>query len=513
MTLEEIDISAWNVCLSDTDDKNDENTHAAENLLNIPLQPTFLRLPQEIRDMIYEYYVWKDGGLFYNSRTDILRTPDGQPPEASLARTCTQIAHEIKDLVLKVNPVTFSTEYDATTCHTAELFHTAMRALAEEKSEVVNKMTPHLLTSDNPNSIALLYPQFQPILDHWATGRQLHTQEWLGALYGEAASFKRDFVHTVLNYITPHPDFRRLASVKHVSRGPNHTLELNLLHPQPWSIFQHSEVRKLANEVRMQHPDNFHYDGNTEFVYSAASVAIKFLHSRSPAQLRSMRKVILLEDHEAVAHPESHARGLVSYCQQYKNIRIERRVSLWKCILPVRNDWLLPMEKYVYSSMVTNAVGLWLAEAMILPSLDIPNGSFSLVVDGGPTTEASSKVFDIVLRDTSWQRVMDESLDQGLLPSRRWLERRLRIGYLFESLPQAIDILVAKKKNALLCCGFSIGSMPDVSSLVERHSGWTPEHWAATWSSHHPSRFETELPLPSWWELKIRNIIPRTIKY
>ena len=61
--------------------------------------------------------------------------------------------------------------------------------------------------------------------------------------------------------------------------------------------------------------------------------------------------------------------------------------------------WQPPRVDCIESKMIMRAVCLWIAEAMILPSLGMPNGSFSLVIDGNPTPEASTKVFDIVLRD------------------------------------------------------------------------------------------------------------------
>jgi hypothetical protein len=197
-----------------------------------------------------------------------------------------------------------------------------------------------------------------------------------------------------------HPDFPRVASAE-ISRGPAQTLSLPCSHSDPWSIPERSKVASLVRRSRNPNrPERFSHNGNIDFAYSAAAVAIDYLRSLSDVQRRALRTTILIEDHEAVAHSESHARGLISYCRQYKDIRVERRVSLWRCILPVNDErhymlWQYSHRDYVrsnmvdpiHSSMITRAVSLWIAEAMILSSLDMPDGSFSLVIDGSPTSK------------------------------------------------------------------------------------------------------------------------------
>jgi hypothetical protein len=177
----------------------------------------------------------------------------------------------------------------------------------------------------------------------------------------------------------------------------------------------------------MDPPDRFTHKGDVDFAYSAAAVAIRYLRPLSASQCRALRTIILLKDHEAVAFAESHARGLIPYCQQYKKLRIERHASLWRCILPVLNEqlymiWRPPGINHNQSCMITKAVSLWIGEAMALPSLGMPDGSFSLVIDGNTTPEASSKIFDIVLRDTASQFSLDDSYRRGITPFTSWFQ-------------------------------------------------------------------------------------------
>jgi hypothetical protein len=182
-----------------------------------------------------------------------MRVADGRKLDASFALSCSQVAREMKDVALRANTISFTTVFDQASTQRAEMFHYAMRDIAEEKSETVNK-DPRLLSLEDAKAATLLYPQFQPILDYWIKVFEIQRQDWPGALYGETASMKRDFVHYVLNLILLHPDFYKVASKrdfkkkfkKNVSRGFTQTLELASSPPENWFILEHSEVASIA---------------------------------------------------------------------------------------------------------------------------------------------------------------------------------------------------------------------------------------------------------------------------
>jgi hypothetical protein len=262
------------------------------------------------------------------TRIDMMRDASGHKPNPSFALCCSQVAREMEGVALKTNTISFSTVYDAASSRRAEMFHYAMRDIAEEKSEIVNKIAPRLLSSEDVKAATLLYPQFHPVLGFWAKGFEIQKDHWMCALYGEAASLKRDFVHYIMNLIILHPDFRKVASKKDISRGPIHTLDLSSSLPESWSILEQSEVTSIALTSRTTvHPDRFCYNPHVDYAYSAAAVAIDYLRSLPEAQRRALGTIILTEDHKSVAHPESHARGLIPYCQQYRNLRVKRHVS------------------------------------------------------------------------------------------------------------------------------------------------------------------------------------------
>jgi hypothetical protein len=68
--------------------------------------------------------------------------------------------------------------------------------------------------------------------------------------------------------------------------------------------------------------------------FSATSLAIRFLGGLSQKQRMCMRKVELYEHGKTVSNPETHAQGLIPFCQENAKLHIERHVGLWHHIYP-----------------------------------------------------------------------------------------------------------------------------------------------------------------------------------
>jgi hypothetical protein len=65
---------------------------------------------------------------------------------------------------------------------------------------------------------------------------------------------------------------------------------------------------------------------------------------------------------------------------------------------------------------ITKAVGTWVMEALALPSLGMPEDSFTLILDGSPTPKHTSEIFrTVVQRDAAWQTALNLSYSRGLL--------------------------------------------------------------------------------------------------
>jgi hypothetical protein len=71
-------------------------------------QSPLSRIPRELRDEIYSYYVHHEGGLHYQfagERSDQRHSSDGQPVELPLRSTCSRLALETKGVVFHSNTV------------------------------------------------------------------------------------------------------------------------------------------------------------------------------------------------------------------------------------------------------------------------------------------------------------------------------------------------------------------------------------------------------------------------
>jgi hypothetical protein len=83
--------------------------------------------------------------------------------------TCHTTAEETRGLALKLNIVSFFTAYTKLSWLTAGMFHSAIECLETSKHDLTNQMAPPFLDKESEEEIALLYPQFRPVLHHWRT--------------------------------------------------------------------------------------------------------------------------------------------------------------------------------------------------------------------------------------------------------------------------------------------------------------------------------------------------------
>ncbi|KAI1605153.1 hypothetical protein PtrCC142_002651 [Pyrenophora tritici-repentis] len=132
----------------------------------------------------------------------------------------------------------------------------------------------------------------------------------------------------------------------------------------------------------------YEYDqqGVSKHAASRFTKAVETITDRDRPETKHSSHV-LDEDLVAIAHPASHAQGLIPYCQKNPKMRIEKRVDMWRNLLQggatpfhygARQDDL-------ESKYVTDAVGDCVIEANALSSLRMPKDVFTLVLDGGET--------------------------------------------------------------------------------------------------------------------------------
>ncbi|KAL5113549.1 hypothetical protein ACEQ8H_008558 [Pleosporales sp. CAS-2024a] len=189
-------------------------------------------------------------------------------------------------------------------------------------------------------------------------------------------------------------------------------------------------------------------------------------------------------------------------------------MSLWKdfeyfvlCQMSKHPDFVEKdlRDDKVAARKITEAVGSWIAEAVLLPSLGMPDGSFTLIFDGDPTPSNSTAVFNIIQRDAAWQEALTMSYDRHSIFS-SWLGGKEQQGYIYEGLPSAIQNI--STTSPLVRCNFDPGTVQDAAALAAERQDWTLQQWTDGWDSHEPREFETEEPLPPWPVLRWQRVMP-----
>ena len=483
------------------------------------VQPTILRLPRELRDLIYEYYTQVQGGYTYNFMTNKLTQADGRPISHSLVLACRQTAFELRNIFFRLNTITFSTCFSESTRMEAGLLDTSYKAINFKKKKLVQYLVPRLLTPTMVRAAMDEYPQFSEFLVDWMSqGRVAYGARHFSG--GEATSTWNEFTQYLLQSMSKHPRFFKEAKkASHMCLSPSNLnlIELIDVYFEPWSIPSNTHMTHIAKLCGVE-PRQPYCPAETKCSYSAASVALRFLHSVPRATRDTIRKIVLLEDREAVANPKCHGQGLIKMCKAHPKLHIEHIVSLWQNAFPVimaRDDYYTACEygwgvdrvkrDRLESAHITYAIGSWIAEALALPSYGMPRGSYSLIFDGNPNPEHASEVFQVLQRDAAWQSALDSAYMAGMLPKPSPLVRRLQKAYLYEGLPEAIHNISIG--NGPITCNFDLGPPYDIENLLQEHRGWSIDDWSEKWNSHQPKNFQTKPPLPPWHILRWQYVL------
>ncbi|USP81842.1 hypothetical protein yc1106_09116 [Curvularia clavata] len=480
------------------------------------MSPLF-RLPRELRDIIYDFYIRCDGGYVYNAETQKFRRADGDPISCALALTCRQAASELEGLAFQVNPITFSSTPISSLREQVALHHEVACAFAENGYFLISQTGRFLVTQEMRERVAEAYPQFAPYLEIWLKERVLGDRwgwEW-DYTVGEARSIWCDFQRFLAQLISRHPALHETIKALPANSGiymPSvDLLQRDDINFEPWRIYDKTELERLSNMLSFCPIPWGRIHPETKLTYSAASTALQFLNKCTRKVRKHIRKIILIENKVLTGRSESYGRGFIPFCRENRCLHVERRVNLWRTVFgPTSGDqatytfgwteWDARQFKNerLRARDVTRSVGKWMTEALALPSLGMPEESYTLVFDGNPVPELSSKVFRIIQRDAAWQAALDACYSRGLFPEVSWqIGRRQNKCYQFEGLPEVMQMLLTGS-SSLIQCNFDLGAPYDVEQILEDHRGWDWATWSESWSSHEPSTFQTEPPLPPW---------------
>ena len=464
---------------------------------------SFLNLPRELRNIIYNYYVQEESGYHYDYDSGKLRASD-QPINLALMYTCTTIAAEMHGLALKANMITFTTVYSESEHIKAGRFDQLLEMIESSKhSALCSTNNDDLRNFKTPEIVAMLaqkFPNLQLILDGWD---EENYYRWEFTTYStelsyEARSVGREFVDEGIKLLSQDPDFVEAVASLEGTELPDFVRSPLFLRPtpEPWVIPSDNEILEINKTLpgrpirrgRSEHvPKDFWR--RIKWRYSAAAASIRFLKSISASTRLQIRKILVNEDHPSVANSECHARGLIGFCLENPQLRVERRIHLWRTVLLGGVDELTLYDALICPELYDpregdvnvmasvghvpsllprdrGSFGAWVAEAAALRAAGMPTKSFSLVFDGDPIPDRSAEIFDLFKIEVEWQAAFCQwHSEKSIVPddsTKSWTHF-----YSFNVLPEVMNAIV--KKESFIRCNFPVSDVWNVQDVLDRN--------------------------------------------
>ncbi|KAH6973007.1 hypothetical protein BKA56DRAFT_593146 [Ilyonectria sp. MPI-CAGE-AT-0026] len=471
-------------------------------------RPSILKLPAELRNKIYQEYFTVQGGYVFNFDSQKLVAANGRPIDLALMYTCRLIAEDTKHIPITLNTITFSTANSENWVEEAAFFHNALNQLCDSE-KLRLEQARRLLAPDIVSQITQKFPDFAPCMRQILSPGLPH--DLITSRYDKSPTYhRRAFLYSLQLLDRQNWGYDYIEELGSLAVSPRSTIFQCIdglsLPRVPWAFVDDDRLTRLCH--RFAHRVLQPIDG-LQYRYSAAAVAIRFLDS-IPASIRlKIRNIVLHEDRRAIAFPESHARGLIPFCQENPLLRIERRVDLWRTIFQAEGMNTLERYRGRVSEMdakfstygLCGSLADWLIEAAELPQDGMPPNSFSLVLDGDPATDLCAEIFQTLIPPhVAFDRVFETLRSQGIHP----------ITFESNDLPvrestfsKELRHLVNQTSNVR--CNFDPVQVCDFEKILKTGNGWDVEQWRRTYNRGMPSDFDITPILPKWHDLLLEN--------
>ncbi|KAJ4358758.1 uncharacterized protein N0V89_003342 [Didymosphaeria variabile] len=169
--------------------------------------------------------------------------------------------------------------------------------------------------------------------------------------------------------------------------------------PRPWDILGSvalDEMAKLMPESQRIKDFYAAVDEDVEspkrYCYSGTACAIQLLKELRSEHRLNLRKIVIDERYLSVCAMESHANGLIPYCNENPKLCIEVKVDVWHVLL--QKTWY-DGRLFAYSVIV--GVARWLSEASSLLAQGMPQGQYTLLL-GGAEPELLEPLWNAIKR-------------------------------------------------------------------------------------------------------------------
>lgn len=480
---------------------------------------SFLTIPREVRNLIYQEYFTVKGGYVLDFESRKLKAADGSCLDLGLISTCRLIAQETGSIPLAINTITFCTIYSDDLRLTAGFFDHLLDDLRWLKNRIFLESKRFINPDIYANAISK-FPTLKPVLDRILIQDDVMDYNYHNHFpWGPAPSVHREGITYILRLLANHHGMDFLGEDHITPWAQKDVLQLVDLGHTPWAIPSQNEIDRIVDVLKRPQCNDWHnlfagYD-RLKYRISAAAAAIYFLESISDRVRQYIRNIVVHEDRYAVPSQSCHAQGLIPFCKENPHLRIEHRVSLWRTIFPSEtiDRWNIGGETQashgtfgtLWCFYITRSVGNWLDDGMAVLHLGMPPDSMTLVLDGDPLPELCEVMFQkAIQREVVWQLAFDETHSQNPnFPPNPWK----RVRFCSELFPTAVRHLV--NESSIFRCNFNPGRLLDVESLVDEHRGWSIDHWLDQYDRLDEEEFHTIPPLPKWHNLVLENFLTK----
>jgi len=312
-------------------------------------QSLFCRLPKELRDEVYKHYFTVPGGFTIHRTGDgsrvayELRTSAGEPIDHALRQVCKDLADETEQFVFEYNTIS-SVSLPAKNQDGQEMaYHWDTQMEHKEKYvEMTVRERLHDIFADRSRIMKRIlrgFPQYEGVLEE-ISGYEMgwDDMDWddmsptnvFPPVTGEGITARRRFLSHACRVLGLSSEF---------TQPPPSVPGRRRMRPTCGTMSNNDcwEIPASCNsmfEHRIPWSENF----NRRF--SAAAVMIDFLRGMNERTRIRVRKLDIHEDRQSIALPECHAQGLVQFYYENPKLRINRRVNVWKAMVPSWNGSL-----------------------------------------------------------------------------------------------------------------------------------------------------------------------------
>ncbi|KAF5640100.1 uncharacterized protein FTJAE_4647 [Fusarium tjaetaba] len=457
----------------------------------------FLSLPCELRHMVYKFYFTTKQGYHFNAASRKLTAANGEPIDLALMYTCRFIAGETKEMPFLYNHICFKTFYQKDLSVWLCRFNWLVAAQFRKQIQLLIQLSP-FITPEIQLRVKERFPWFVASLSSALT---YHNNPGLGwrdrfdiCPNDRARSAHREAIEFTLRLLCERSGEQFIKTINESlvgwenSGGARLSNFLNRCY-EPWrfpSLL--SDLEEMGSRLgeheawpsmtawKTSRRHNMQY--RSVYRFSAVSAAICFLDALPINKRSSLRNITIHEDRVSAGEPDGHAIGLIPFCQENGRLRIKHKFSMVRNIFEraymsefgvEEDNWSAEIMFRFAGMNLYTVVGNCLSEAMYLPDAGMPDGSYTLLLDGEDAGDLCSAFFQKeVLKKEARRLILDRALKED--PNSAWAGDYLYdMKFLLEGHAGALAHLC--NKTSFFESNFYPGHLNNVDALMAHYRG------------------------------------------